>query len=195
MPGQTSPTLLNTTTLTYDPDTSQELGTTLGGGGQFWEQTIRLSYQMDSKNKFGIYYNNKKRTNLNNTTTTGARVAQRRVLLPLLRPTGPVVGAADQPSPARGRLLASPGNLGRQTGRQRHHDPLAVGITDNNPQSLVPGYVQFIQNYHGRVGATDTPSHNPNWRGNFNLSYVTGAHSFKTGFDLNGATRWANTRR
>ena len=67
-----------------------------------------------------------------------------------------------------------------------------MGITDNNPQSLVPGYVQFIQNYHGRVGATDTPSHNPNWRGNFNVSYVTGAHSFKTGFDLNGATRWAN---
>ena len=56
----------------------------------------------------------------------------------------------------------------------------------------MPGYVQLIQNYHGRVGATDTPSHNPNYRGNFNLSYVTGAHSFKTGFDLNGARRWAD---
>ena len=46
-------------------------------------------------------------------------------------------------------------------------DPLAVGVTDNNPQTLVPGYMQLIQNYHGRVGATDTPSHNPNYRGNF----------------------------
>ena len=72
-------------------------------------------------------------------------------------------------------------------------DPLAVGVTDNNPQTLVPGYVQLIQNYHGRVGATDTPSHNPNYRGNFAVSYVTGAHSFKTGIDLNGATRWADT--
>ena len=56
----------------------------------------------------------------------------------------------------------------------------------------VPGYVQLITNYHGRVGATDTPSHNPNYRGNFAMSYVTGAHAFKTGFDLNGAFRWAN---
>ena len=26
----------------------------------------------------------------------------------------------------------------------------------------------------------------------FNLSYVTGSHSFKTGFDLNGASRWSD---
>jgi len=57
----------------------------------------------------------------------------------------------------------------------------------------VAGYSQQIINYHGRVGATDTPSHNPNYRGNFAASYVTGAHAFKTGVDLNGAFRWANT--
>ena len=72
-------------------------------------------------------------------------------------------------------------------------DPLAVGITDNNPQTLIPGYTQLIQNYRGRVGATDTASHNPNYRGNVAASYVTGSHSFKTGMDLNGATRWADT--
>jgi len=66
-------------------------------------------------------------------------------------------------------------------------------VTDNNPQTLVPGYAQLIQNYHGRVGTTDTPSHNPNYRGNFAMSYVTGSHSFKTGVDLNGAYRWANS--
>ena len=42
-------------------------------------------------------------------------------------------------------------------------DPLAVGITDTNPQTTT-GYVQLIQNYHGRVGSTDTASHNPNYR-------------------------------
>ena len=41
-PATTSPTLLNTTTMIYTPDTSQELCTTLGGGGDFWEQTLRL---------------------------------------------------------------------------------------------------------------------------------------------------------
>ena len=71
-------------------------------------------------------------------------------------------------------------------------DPLAVGVTDNAPVTQVPGYVQLVTNYHGRVGATDTPSHNPNYRGNFAISYVTGAHAFKTGFDLNGAFRWSN---
>ena len=36
-------------------------------------------------------------------------------------------------------------------------DPLAVGVTDNNPQTLVPDYIQLVQNYHGRVGANYTP--------------------------------------
>ena len=55
----------------------------------------------------------------------------------------------------------------------------------------MPGYVQLIKNYHGRVGATDTGSHNPNYRGNFAASYVTGSHAFKAGIDLNGAFRWS----
>src|SRR5687767_3192412 len=70
-PGTTSPTLLNASTAVYVPDTTKELYTTLGGGGYFWEQTMRLTYQMDEKNKFGIYYNNKKReyTNAVNNTS------------------------------------------------------------------------------------------------------------------------------
>src|SRR5436190_9406290 len=60
-PGTTSATALNNGTMVYTPDTAKDLFTTLGGGGYFWEQTMRLSYQMDEKNKFGIYYNNKKR--------------------------------------------------------------------------------------------------------------------------------------
>src|SRR5215216_6231837 len=49
--GATSPTLLNRTTLTYAPDLTQPLGTTLGGGGYFWEQTARLTWQASQKNK------------------------------------------------------------------------------------------------------------------------------------------------
>ena len=191
--GQTSPTLLNTTTLTYNPDTGQELGTTLGGGGRFWEQTIRLSYQMDSKNKFGIYYNNKKREYTNVLTTTSEEALATTYFFPFSD------NLVQWSAPQTNRLLLEAGFWRHQEtwGNRRADsdivDPLAVGITDNNPQTLVPDYVQFIQNYHGRVGATDTASHNPNWRSNFNLSYVTGSHSLKTGFDLNGATRWADT--
>ena len=43
--GTTSPTLLNATTLSYVPNQSLPLATTLGGGGHFWEQTARLTWQ------------------------------------------------------------------------------------------------------------------------------------------------------
>ena len=190
--GQTSPTLLNANTLTYVPDTSQPLGTTVGGGDYFWEQTLRLTWQMNEKNKIAGYYNNKKRTSTNGNTTTSKESLNSSYFFPfsdnLLQWTQTTTN----------KLLL-------EAGAWRHQetwgskintdisDPLAIGVTDNNPQTLVPGYVQLIQNYHGRVGATDTPSHNPNYRGNFAMSYVTGSHSFKTGVDLNGANRWANS--
>jgi len=190
--GQTSPTLLNRTTAAYVPDTSQELLTTLGGGGRFWEQTMRLSWQASQKHKIGIYYNNKKRTNLNAANATASES----------RASGYFFPFSDQlvqwSSPMTNRLLLEAGYWRHQEtwGSKRAPndivDPLAVGITDNNPRSLVPGYTQLIQNYHGRVGFTDSASHNPNYRSNFNLSYVTGSHSFKTGFDLNGASRWSD---
>jgi hypothetical protein len=81
-------------------------------------------------------------------------------------------------------------------------DPMAIGVTDNNPPpigsaslSATPGYSQLINNYHGRVGAAYTPSHNPNTRTNFAGSYVTGSHAFKTGVDLAWAERgaWSGT--
>ena len=148
---------------------------------------------MSPKNKIGVYYNNKKREYINGATHDArTKSLNHDVLLPVLGQPGPVVVAGEQQVPARGRLLAPSGNLGQQARRLRAIvDPLAVGVTDNNPQTLVPNYTQIIQNYHGRVGATDTGSHNPNYRGNFAASYVTGSHAFKAGFDLNGAFRWA----
>jgi hypothetical protein len=190
--GQTNPTLLNRTTASYAPDTSQEELTTLGGGGRFWEQTMRLSWQAAQKHKISIYYNNKKRTNINATNAIASES----------RASGYFFPFSDQliqwSSPMTNRLLLEAGYWRHQEtwGSKRAPndivDPLAVGITDNNPRSLVPGYTQLIQNYHGRVGTTDTASHNPNYRSNVNLSYVTGSHSFKTGFDLNGASRWSD---
>ena len=53
--------------------------------------------------------------------------------------------------------------------------------------------MQLINNYHGRVGAAYTPSHNPNTRTNFAASYVTGSHAFKSGIDLAWAERGAWT--
>ena len=72
-------------------------------------------------------------------------------------------------------------------------DPLAIGVTDNNPQCVTPGYTQLITNYHGRVGSAYTPSHNPNTRTNFAASYVTGSHAFKAGMDFSWAERGAWT--
>jgi hypothetical protein len=193
VPGQTNPLLLNTATLSYVPVTGEDLRTTVGGGGNFWEQTVRLTWQMTEKNKLAIYYNNKKRTSLNANTTTSYESLNSSYFFPFSD------NLVQWSAPMTNRLLLEAGFWRHQEtwGGKRADatvaDPLAIGITDNNPQTLVPGYTQLIQNYHGRVGATDTPSHNPNYRGNFAASYVTGAHSFKAGLDLNAATRWANS--
>jgi hypothetical protein len=193
VPGQTNPTLLNTTTMSYLPATNEDLRTTTGGGGDFWEQTVRLTWQMNEKHKLGIYYNNKKRTSLNANATTSQEALNATYFFPFSD------NLVQWSAPMTNRLLLEAGFWRHQEtwGGKRADaditDPLAVGVMDGNPQTLVPGYVQSIQNYRGRVGATDTASHNPNYRGNFAASYVTGAHAFKTGIDMNGATRWADT--
>src|SRR5262245_54543093 len=193
VPGQTNPVLLNRTTLTYAPATNQDLRTTLGGGGDFWEQTLRLTWQITQKHKLGVYYNNKKRTSTNATSNTSYEALNSAYFFPFSD------NLVQWSAPMTNRLLLEAGFWRHQEtwGSKRADpsiaDPLAIGVTDNNPQTLVPDYVQLIQNYHGRVGATDTPSHNPNYRGNFAMSYVTGSHAFKTGLDLNGAYRWANS--
>lgn len=190
--GQTSPTLLNRTTLAYVPATSQELRTTLGGGGYFWEQTARLTWQASPKNKLGFYYNNKKREYTNASPTFSREALNTTYFFPFSD------NLVQWSAPMTNKLLLEAGFWRHQeTWGSRQPtadivDPLAIGVTDNNPQSLIPGYVQFITNYHGRVGAMDTPSHNPNYRGNFAASYVTGAHSFKAGLDLAGAFRWSD---
>ncbi len=168
------------------------LATTLGGGGHFWEQTARADVAGEREEQVRLLLQQQEADVHQRRHDHRERSARIDVLLPVLRQPGSVVVAGEQPLPPRVRLLAPSGNLGQPRADESIADPLAVGVTDNNPQSLVPGYVQLIQNYHGRVGATDTGSHNPNYRGNFAASYVTGTHALKAGMDLNGATRWSD---
>ena len=133
--GQTNPTLLNRTTATYVPDTSQDLLTTLGGGGRFWEQTVRLSYQVTQKHKIGIYYNNKKRTNLNAANATASE--SRAAVISSPSPTSWSSGPRRRPTASCSRpgsgVTRKPGAASAR--RNDVVDPLAVGITDNNPQT------------------------------------------------------------
>ena len=112
---------------------------------------------MNQKNKFGIYYNNKKR----DVHRTASRPPSHEALndsyfFPFSD------NLVQWSAPMTNRLLLEAGFWRHQEtwGSRRADsdiaDPLAVGVTDNNPQTLVPGYAQLIQNYHGRVGATDT---------------------------------------
>jgi Carboxypeptidase regulatory-like domain len=189
--GVTPSNLFNNTTMTYSPDLTQELLTAYsGGGGRFREQTLRLAWQVTPKNKIGAYYNNKWRRQRNAASLTAWESVNDTYFFPF----------SDQlvqwTNPLTNRLLLEAGiwhhqeTWGSSISPFNLADPLAVGVTDTNPSpTITPGYSQLIQNYHGRVGAIYTPSHNPNTRTNFGATYVTGSHAFKTGVDFSWAER------
>jgi Carboxypeptidase regulatory-like domain len=200
IPGVTPSTLLNNTTMTYAPDLNADPHTSFGGGGKFREQTLRLSWQVNPKNKVSAYYNNKVRRHRSAASTTAWEALNDSYFYPF----------SDQlvqwSSPVTNRLLLEAGiwhhqeTWGGSISPFDQTDPLAINVTDNQPVSLTPGYTQAITNYRGRGGtvgpatnAAYTPSHNPNTRTNFATSYVTGSHAFKTGFDFAWAERGAWT--
>ena len=190
VPGTTPSNLLNATTMAYAPNTNLPLDKTWGGGGHFAEQTARLTWQVNDKNKLSGYYNNKKRTYTNGAATSSHEALENTQFFPFSD------NLVQWSSPRTNHLLLEAAfwrhqeTWGNTLGILPGADPLAVGITDNAPTSAVPGYTQLINNYHGHVGPTDTLSHNPNYRSNLNATYVTGSHAFKAGFDLDGAYRW-----
>jgi hypothetical protein len=193
IPGVTPTNLLNTTTLAYAPDLTQDLHTTFGGGGRFKEQTLRLSWQVTPRNKISAYYNNKVRRHRSANPTTAWEALNESYFYPF----------SDQlvqwSSPVTNRLLFEAGmwhhqeTWGGSISPSNLTDPLAIPVTDLQPQTLTPDYVQLITSYHGRLGPAFTPSHNPNTRTNFATSYVTGSHAFKTGIDFAWAERGAWT--
>jgi len=131
VPGQTNPLLLNTATLSYVPVTGEDLRTTVGGGGNFWEQTVRLTWQMTEKNKLAIYYNNKKRTSLNANTTTSYESLNSSYFFPFSD------NLVQWSAPMTNRLLLEAGFWRHQEtwGGKRADatvaDPLAIGVTDD----------------------------------------------------------------
>jgi hypothetical protein len=188
--GKDSPFTLNNTTLTYNPDVAVPLR--VNSAGDFKEQTLRISWQITQKNKLSVYYNNKKRiTGLNPNTTTSYEALNYGYFFPF----------SDQllnwSAPITNKLLLEAGvwhhqeTWGGAVAPFDQVDPLAIGVTDTAPVAQLSGYTQLITQYHGRVGNAGayTPSHNPNTRGSFAVSYVTGQHQFKTGFDLANAER------
>jgi Carboxypeptidase regulatory-like domain len=194
VPGVTPSNLFNDTTLTYAPNLSAPLSTTYGGGGDFKEETLRLTWQASPRNKFSAYYNNKVRRDINGLTTTANESLNASYFFPF----------SDQlvqwSSPVNNKLLLEAGiwhhqeTWGGSVLPFNQADPLAIGVTDNNPYpGITPNYTQLINNYHGRVGSDFTPSHNPNTRSNFAASYVTGSHAFKFGEDFSWANRGAWT--
>ena len=112
--GQTSPTLLNTDhaglRARHQPgsaDDARRRRLVLGA-----DHASELADDAEEQVRHLLQQQEADDTNAVNNTAHESRAT--RLLLPVLRPAGAVVGAADQPPAARGRVLASPGNLGRQ---------------------------------------------------------------------------------
>ena len=134
--GTTSPTLLNNTTMTYVPNQTLPLATTLGGGGHFWEQTARVTWQINAEEQAGDVLQQQEADVHQRGHDDRERSAELDVLLPVLRQPDPVVVSREQPLPARVGLLAPPGNLGRQEGRQQHRG--SAGRRRHRQQSPEP---------------------------------------------------------
>ena len=102
--------------LTYTPDTSQDLLTTLGGGGHFWEQTVRLSYQMDAEAQARHLLQQQEARELRTPLNTNAHGVASTSGTSSRSPTNLVQWSAPQTNRLllEAGLLASPGNLGQQ---------------------------------------------------------------------------------
>jgi len=117
----------NLQTMTYVPNQNLPLGTTLGGGGHFWEQTLRLTWQASPKNKFGLYYNNKKRQYVNGATTSSHEVLNTTYFFPFSD------NLLTWSSPMTNKFLLEAGfwrhqeTWGNRLGDTSFADPLAVG--------------------------------------------------------------------
>jgi hypothetical protein len=173
---------------TYAPDTAAGLNFSPGFGGNFREQTLRVAWQANAKSKFGFYWANKYRCQClapGATTSLEART-NAFVFYPF----------SDQwlewTSPVSSRLLLEAGifhhqeTWGNTPAPTNLVNPNAIGMFD-----LVPPAGQTIQFYHGVFGNNATPSHNPNTRARFAVSYITGSHVLKAGFDDSWAKREA----
>ena len=161
----------------YVPDTSKGQNYS---NGFLREETVRLSWQANTRNKVGFYYADKYRcTCLHPGATTSNEAMTNATVFDPFNDT-----FAEWTSPVTSKLLLEARffrhgeTWGNYPAPSDLVDPTAVGVLDVAPP---PG--QIISTYHGVFGNVATPSTNPNYRSMFALSYITGSHAFKTGFD------------
>ena len=172
---------------TYAPDTSQPQNTT---NGYLREETLRLAWQASGRNKFGFYWADKYRCTC---LHPGAAMSNEA-----MTNSGIFYPFADQwaewTAPATNKLLLEAAIFRHQEtwggvpAPFEIVDPHSVGVLELQPP---PG--QIITTYHGVVGPVALMSHNPNVRSRFAVSYITGSHALKTGFDQAWASRWNYT--
>ncbi|HTM03665.1 MAG TPA: carboxypeptidase regulatory-like domain-containing protein [Vicinamibacterales bacterium] len=144
------------------------------------EETIRLAWQVNRNNKIGFYYADKYRCTCLHpgATTSNEAMTNAFVFDPFNDQWG------EWSSPVTNRLLLEAGifrhgeTWGNRPPPSNLVDPTRVGVFD-----IAPPAGQVITTYHGVVGNVATPSTNPNYRSRFAVSYITGSHTFKTGFD------------
>jgi hypothetical protein len=184
LPGNFPNANAGTSLWTYVPDTTKPQNTS---NGQLREETLRLAWQATKTDKFGFYWADKYRCVClyPAATMSNEAISNTLVFYPFSDQW------AEWTAPVTNRLLLEAaifhhqetwGNLPAPRGLV---DPAAVGVLDIAPP---PG--QTINIYHGVVGPVAFQNHSPNVRSRFALSYITGSHAFKTGFDQSWASQW-----
>jgi hypothetical protein len=173
---------------TYAPDTSKPQVTS---ELYLREETLRLTWQATSKNKFGFYWVDKFRCACLSPfapTTMASDAVNYQAFYPFSDQL------AEWSSPLTNRLLLEAGifhhqeTWGGTPAPRSLVDPMMIGVTLNQAPAG-----QIVTQYRGRVGPVASVAHTPNTRSRFALSYVTGAHSFKAGFDQSWASQWNYT--
>ena len=134
--GQTSPSLLNTTTASLRARHQARLADHFGGSGRFWEQTVRLSYQMGARRTSSASTTT---TRSGDTPTASTTRHRRRARAPTSSrsPISWFSGRRRRPTASCSRpgFWRHQETWGNKRAPNDIIDPLAVGITDNNPQT------------------------------------------------------------
>jgi hypothetical protein len=161
----------------YVPDTSKGQNYS---NGFLREETVRLAWQVNQKNKIGFYYADKYRCQCLHPGPTQSNESMTNAFV--FDPFNDQWAEWNSPVTSRLLLEASFFRHGETWGNTPAPadlvDPTAVGVFD-----IAPPRGQVINTYHGVNGNVATPSTNPNYRSRFALSYITGSHTVKTGFD------------
>ena len=165
----------------YDPDLSRPASLE-----KTWlDAQLRLTYQINQKNKIGLTYQNQIMCACHDAiTATVAPEAAYDRRFPVQRPV-----LLDWTSPVTNKILIEASAIHRVERWGNMHlqekgldlDPRMIGVVDQ--AANVPGIGTIANlNYRGRVG-----TYNNSWNNNihyrFNVSYITGSHALKIGMN------------